>query len=377
MAAECFDVVVIGAGPAGARSAELLARAGRRVAICEASAITRPKLCGGLLNRRAQTIANNLGGLPADVCINTDSPALAFPALEYHDLDNRIRAHSRPGYQCIDRLAFDKWLVTRAKDAGAQVFPKTRVRSITVSNDNVQSETSTGTLAASWLIDASGAASFTRRRMGGPKQMKLHAVQGEVKLDPAPDAMWAVYSSSYTPLFGWIIPRGGGRFFLGTALKLANAKALRQEPQNAARVHWAILAPLMDYIEHRGISIKPCTPRPRSARLAWTLAQDSLWWGRGPVLAVGEAAGLLSPFSGEGISYALDSAKAAAFAIISSAGADALPGLMAPLRLRLAAASSKACVTRHAWLRPWALWLMPMLTHQRLSYMRWRDGFQA
>lgn len=371
MGAECFDVVVIGAGPAGARSAEVLANAGRRVAVCEAGNMTRPKLCGGLLNRRAQAIASGLGGLPADVCANSDCPTLAFPALEYHDLDSHIRARYCPGYRSIDRLAFDRWLVARTEQASAQVFYQTRARSITVSQDNIQLETSTGTLTANWLIDASGAASFTRSRLGGPKQMKLHAVQGEVELDPAPDAMWAIYRSSYTPLFGWIIPRGGGRFLLGTALKSDDAKAHRQDSQNAARGHWEMLAPLMDYIEHRGISIKPSTRRPRSARLAWSLAQDSLWWGHGPVLVVGEAAGLLSPFSGEGISYALDSAEAAAFAIISGAGADALPELLAPLRQKLASASLKARIAMHTWLRPWALWLMPMLTHQRLHYMRW------
>jgi flavin-dependent dehydrogenase len=186
--------------------------------------------------------------------------------------------------------------------------------------------------------------------------------------------MWAIYRSSYTPLFGWIIPRGGGRFLLGTALKPADAKAHRQESQNAARGHWAMLAPLMDYIAQRDMSIKPCTQRPRSARLAWTLDQENLWWGRGPVLAVGEAAGLLSPFSGEGISYALDSAEAAAFAVISGAGADALPALVAPLRKRMALASIKARIAMHAWLRPYALLIQPVLTHQRLHYMLWREG---
>jgi flavin-dependent dehydrogenase len=377
MGAECFDVLVIGGGPAGARSAELLANAGRRVAICEAGDMTRPKLCGGLLNRRAQAIASGLGGLPADVCINSDYPSLAFPALEYHDLDNRVRARYSPGYRSIDRLAFDRWLVARAKQAGTQVFYQTRAQSITVTKDLIHLETSAGPLTASWLIDASGAASFSRKRLGGPTQLKLHAVQGEVELDPASDAMWAIYRSSYTPLFSWIIPRGGGRFLLGTALKPADAKARRHDSQNSAREHWAMLAPLMDYLEHRGISIKPCTRRPRSARLAWALAQDSLWWGRGSALVAGEAAGLLSPFSGEGISYALDSAEAAAFAVISGAGADALPELLIPLRQKLASASLKARIAMHAWLRPWPLLLMPKLTGQRVEYMRWHDGLEV
>ena len=336
--------------------------------------MTRPKLCGGLLNRRTQAIAKSLGGLPADVCINSDSPALAFPALEFHDLDNHIRARYNPGYRSIDRLAFDQWLVARAKDAGVQVFYQTRTRSMMITEDSIHVETSTRPLAASWLIDASGAASFTRKRLAGPKQMKLHAVQGEVELSPAPNAMWAIYRSSYTPLFGWIIPRGSGRFLLGTALKLDNAKAHRQDPQSAARGHWEMLAPLMDYLEHRGISIKLCTRRPRSARLVWPLAQDSLWWGRGHVLVAGEAAGLLSPFSGEGISYALDSAEAAAFAVISGAGADALPELLMPLRQKLALASFKARIVQRAWLRPWALWFMPVVTGQRLKYLSWREG---
>lgn len=371
------EVVVIGAGPAGARCAHVLAEAGRDVAILEARPGPQQKPCGGLLNRRAQRFIQQLGGLPAAVRVGANQPALEFPALEYHDLDNRIRARYAPDYRNIDRRAFDDWLIEQARSAGVQLFSNTRVLRLAPADGRIDLDTSQGQLSARWVIDASGGLGLSRRKLTGPAIRQLHAIQGTVELEPAPDAMWSIYSSSYTPFFGWIIPKGQGRFLLGTGLTREGIRRLRDSPGNSPadrNFTWSLLGPLLDYLNRRGLNVRTLDDRPRGTPLCCPNGGQQLWWGRSQVLAVGEAAGLASPFSGEGISYALASAEAAAFALLSGNGAAMLDSLNARLERRLGRANWQSLVGATPWLRPWGLWLLPLHAGSRLAYFPWTAG---
>jgi len=360
-----WDVIVVGAGPAGARCAELLAAEGRRVLVVERRGErSRPKLCGGLLNRRSQELLARLGELPPDVRIYSHTPGLDFPQLEYQDADNRIVARYDPGYRNISRPAFDAWLAGRAAQAGAQFRLGERVSELVQAPQNVTLRVGDDLLIADWVVDASGAASFSRRPLGGPAVARLHGLQGEVMLDPLPDTLWAVFHTAYTPFYSWLIPKGGGRCLIGTALTPAG---LRRERG------WELLAPLLEHVGERGFGVREKLGRPRGAVLTRAAATEQLWWGRERVLAVGEAAGLVSPFSGEGISYALASAEAAAFAVLSGGGAALMPRLTSRLHSSLRQALAKAWAGERPWLRPWALWLLPLTTRRPLSYQPWRE----
>ncbi|GEM_PF-1363230 len=365
-----IDVAVLGGGPAGARCAELLAQAGRSVRLYEARDPARAKPCGGLLNRRAQDLLAELGGLPGSVRVGAEMPGLEFPLLEYHDLDNRIRARYRPHYRNIDRSAFDAWLIERAAAAGAEVGCGMRAAELDWRDDGVYVRFSADWLRAQWVIDATGAAALTRRRLQGPAVSRLHALQGAAVIDPPVEAMWAIYQTAYTPFFSWVIPKGEGVHLLGTALTRAGLRQARGRG-------WDLLRPLLEYLARRGCRVQLLDERPRGAQLTCPAGGAELWHGRGPLLAIGEAAGLVSPFSGEGISYALQSAEAAAFAVIGGMGAQALPELLSrPLR-RLSGAMLRARVAAWPWLRPWALWLLPLHTREPLEYLRWDTGLRA
>lgn len=216
-----IDVAVLGGGPAGARCAELLAQAGRSVRLYEPRDPVRAKPCGGLLNRRAQDLLGELGGLPDGVRVGATMPGLEFPMLEYHDLDNRIRARYRPHYRNIDRGAFNDWLLDRAAAAGVEFGCEMRAAELDWRDDGVHVRFGTDWLRAQWVIDATGAAALTRRRLDGPPVRRLHALQGAATIEPAVDAMWAVYHTPYTPFFSWVIPKGDGVHLLGSALTRA------------------------------------------------------------------------------------------------------------------------------------------------------------
>ena len=369
------EVVIIGAGPAGARCARLLAESGRDVLVLDAGPPGRAKLCGGLLNRRSQSMIGNWGMLPDEVRVGPLTPALEFPALEYHDRDNRIRARYNPGYRNIDRRAFDGWLVELARGAGAAVVFNTRVRRVEAGGETVTVTAGGRTIGARWVIDASGGQAFSRREFHGPYLRRLHSVQGLITLDPAPDAMWGIYQTSYTPFFGWIIPKGGGRFLLGTALTRDGIHRLKAQPwKSSLSPGWKLLRPLLDYLLERGHRWLTVDEKPGGAPLSWPAGDGELWWGDGRLLVIGEAAGLASPFSGEGISYALASAEAAAYAVLRGDGARLMPTLMSRFRHRLGRAALKAAVGMRPWLRPWGLMLLPFHYRTPLTYQRWEDA---
>lgn len=367
-----WDVIVIGAGPAGARCAELLATEDKRVLVIDRRGDRAwPKLCGGLLNRRSQELLAKLGELPPPVRCYAQTPGLDFPPLEYHDVDNRIRACYDPGYRNISRPAFDAWLAGRAAEAGAQFRLGGRVSELVQAPQNVTLKVGGDLLIADWVIDASGAASFSRRPLDGPGVSRLHALQGEVTLEPPPGALWAVFHTAYTPFYSWLIPKGEERCLIGTALTSTGLK--RQREHAAKEGGWELLAPVLDHIQSRGHRLTERGGRPRGAVLTRPASAEQLWWGRERVIAIGEAAGLVSPFSGEGVSYALASAEAAAFAVLSGGGAALMSRLTGQLLAALRLALYKAWAGERPWLRPWALWLLPFATGQPLKYRRWNE----
>src|SRR6266850_470995 len=147
------DVAVVGAGPAGASAARVLAEAGARVVLLEKRDVPRYKTCGGGLVGRA------LRGLPASVRDDVEAAVVArtcHPA----DLDLghdglRFRARrERPLISMVMRDRFDAALVAAAARAGAEVRPRCAVRAVTVETDRTRLETTDGSVVARFVVAA-------------------------------------------------------------------------------------------------------------------------------------------------------------------------------------------------------------------------------
>ena len=119
--------------------------------------------------------------------------------------------------------------------------------------------------------------------------------------------MWAIYKSAVTPYYGWVVPKGGGQFLIGAGFT-RGADSTRSQSVSP----WGKLEPFMDYIRSRGFSVEPVDGKPLGSPIACINSMSQLWWGRRGVFTVGEAAGMVSPSSGDGISYCLQGAAALA-----------------------------------------------------------------
>jgi menaquinone-9 beta-reductase len=370
------DVLVIGGGPAGSTCARLLAAAGRDVLVLDARQVGGRKLCGGLLNRRAQLLLEDQGlSLPPAACVEP-----AQPLLEYHDLDNRLRACYTPGYRNIDRGAFDAWLLELARQAGARVISAARVQSVeqpVAADEAYLAQSTAGSVQARWVVDASGASACGRRQLGLPMLRRLDCLQGALRLDPPLANCWAVYQTARTPFFGWLIPKAGGVCYAGAGLP--PGQLMRQRQQRRTRFQtpwpeqWDGLGWLLDYLSARGYRWEPADVKPHGAPLVWLARLGDVQCGRGRLLLAGEAAGLASPFSGEGVSFALASGAAAAQCVLAGQGAAELGAELAGERRRLWLALAQAYVGARPRLRPWGLALLPRLTGRELSRLGW-DG---
>src|SRR6266850_1824759 len=159
------DVVIVGAGPAGASAAYSLARRGARVTLIDQSH-PREKPCGGGVTGRAlELIAPALAGSNVATCrVHTarfvDAEAGRSASVPLED----VASTSSPGLVVASRAAFDGALVAAAVDAGAQLR-RSRVIDVRVERDGVRIDTRDGVLRAARVIGADGASGLVRRRV--------------------------------------------------------------------------------------------------------------------------------------------------------------------------------------------------------------------
>jgi len=292
------DVVIAGAGPAGAWALKHLPEGTRALLVDAANPLESPrhgKLCGGMLTTQAQAL---LPELPLEI------RAEPFKTkLEYHDLDTGARVRYPVDYANCHRSLLDEWLLRQAqatRGSDVEYIPRTRVtglqsdgKAVRVRLDNERE------VAASRFFDCTGWRQVSRRALGVPTAPYYHALQAGCALSSPYPYYIAVFAGEWTPFFGWFIPKSDSAGEIGAAFEND-----RRDPPGE------MLAPLVEHLRGRGLEFEP--GRIRGCRLARPIKASDIWLGQGRVLACGEAAGIVSPSSGDGISYALASGKAAA-----------------------------------------------------------------
>jgi flavin-dependent dehydrogenase len=324
-----YDVIVAGCGPAGAWAIKHLP-AGMRVLAVDAEdpldLARKPKVCGGLLTAQAQAL---LPEIPEEI------RAAPFHAgLEHHDLDNRKRGRFPVLYANCWRGKLDSWLLQMAFDEHKNVEyrPATRIFALKVEADSVRVQFEQGGEAmAGWLLDCSGWRQIARSYQHLPTAPFLHAFQAICGVSKPYSHFVAVFRAAWTPFFAWHIPKSSEECEIGAAFP--------SESRGSAK---EMLAPVLEHFAGVGMRAEPKTYR--GCRLTHPSAPRDFWLGHGRVLACGEAAGLVSPSSGDGISFALASGKAAAEALKDSSAdvqaryKHALSPELAELKLNIAKA---------------------------------------
>lgn len=324
-----FDVIVLGAGPAGAAAAAEARAQGLSVALVDRAAFPRDKLCGGGVTGRAQRVIGRVFG--------------TFPKVPYLDchgvrfmagLRELGRMDGLPAIRMVMRRSFDAGLRDLALARGAVPFTGRATL------DGTSLILAGGRISGRVLIGADGVSSVVGRALHGRAFDPAHiglALEVELPGPPPPDAVAEIDLAGPLGGYGWSFPKLDS-LTLGIGGVERTNPAMRQDFDR-----WLLLRGGAG-LKVKGHHLPGGERRPAP--------------GRGAVLLAGDAAGLVDPLTGEGIAWAIHSgalaARAAAAALASgrpeTAAAQYLPQIR-PLQDEIARARRIVRLVQHPWLR--------------------------
>ncbi len=296
---ERADVVVVGGGPGGLACARDLAVAGARVLLVERKSGFGHKVCAGGI-----TCSGLLPLIPPDLVERS------FPV--QHVCSPRQQAQvqgPKPIIATVDRRRLGQWMAQQAQAAGALLY--TGVQALQLTERGLVLRDAAGRvreLRCGHVVGADGARSLVRRSLGLPSHLAL----GLSAMLPLhwPQMEWHLAPRLFASGYAWVFPHSAATSVGAFAdAGLLSGKAL----QNALE-RWA---------RHRGIALDSRTLRAGWVNCAYQGLRFGSRW------LVGDAAGLSSALTGEGIYPAVCSGRAVAAMLLSGhSSAPELEGLI-------------------------------------------------
>lgn len=279
-----FHTIIIGAGPGGLSCARLLAQHGKKVLVLEKNPRIGPKICAGGI-----TLAGVSRAIPPQLidkefrCQHISSGRQQAIIFARHPIVSTLKRHK-----------LGQWQAQQARAAGATIKTNCPVRAI----NGTEVDTSNTTYTADFLVGADGANSLVRRHLGVPAKHLGRGIHYHLKGD-FPQMLWHLDPRRFNTGYSWIFPQNG-RASIGAycAKDDLSARQLKEGLHN-----W-----LDDlHIDWRGHQLE-----------AAHINFDYQGWQFGSTFLVGDAAGLASGLTGEGILPAIISGQEVARHILDN-----------------------------------------------------------
>jgi geranylgeranyl reductase family protein len=293
---ERWDVAVVGAGPAGLAAAREAASVGARTIVLERAVHPRYKTCGGGL------IGFSLAAVESHIAVpsRADITAVSFT----HNGRHAFTKHGhgpKPLLRLVKRDEFDDALRAAAVVAGAVVRQRAPVRGITQHHDHAEVRLADGsTITASVVVGADGSSGVTSRHVGVTCDQVDLGLEVELPVPPPIARRWRDrLLLDWGPMpgsYAWVFPKGDT-----LTVGVIASRGLGEQTR----------AYLRGFVNRLGFTgIEPVHDSGHLTRCRTEASPLRL----GRVIVAGDAAGLLEPFTREGISFALRSGALAGIA---------------------------------------------------------------
>lgn len=287
-----YDAVIVGAGPAGLSCAAMLAKNNQKVLVLERKARPGPKVCAG-----GVTWSGLIKRVP-DSLLERRFPQQYI----YTSLQQTCISSPEPIIATINREQLGLHMARTAESFGAEIRPSSQVRHISLES-LLYSDRLTGQqekVEFKSLIGADGSTSLVRRYLRIP--VKHYGIGINYQIPGLMERMeWHLDSTLFHSGYSWIFPHSD-TVSIGA---YADANVMKARELKLALCRWA---------KRRGISL------PQHPARAEIINFDYRGWRFGNIFLAGDAAGVASGLTGEGIFPAIVSGEAVARAILNQDG---------------------------------------------------------
>jgi geranylgeranyl reductase family protein len=285
------NVIIVGAGPAGATLAYDLSRQGIDVLILEKERLPRYKACaGGITVKTAKLLGFDFNSVTRDTVCGAK--------VVYGSRHSFTKSYPKPLIHMVMRDEFDQILVQRAREAGATLVDNKKVHQVQITEQGVKVETLNGVYGAQIAVGADGARSVVAASAGLMQRVDAGiGLEAEISVPGQRLVQWeSLMGLDLGHLrggYGWVFPKKD-HLSVGVGSPLRQARRLKSGYQAVLKSH--------GLTDHKATSI----------RSHWLpVRRKGMAIQSGRCLLLGDAAGLVDPVTGEGIHNAVRSAHAA------------------------------------------------------------------
>lgn len=346
-----FDIIIVGAGPAGCAAARTLARGGWRVGLFDRAQFPREKTCGDALIPDAHTALEKLGLRERVEQIAYPTAALRLISFNGSEVTVRGKTASTP------RIRLDALLLEAAQEAGVLFHPLHDFVSVRdVAGERYEAAFNAGqesvTVSAAWVLLATGANVVPVAHVGlldraEPSSFAVRQYVRNPRLGKDFNELVFILDHTVHGGYGWVFPGPENVFNIGIGYFGSTRKHGRLRDDFDAFVK---SQPLVKDLMSDGEVVSPLKGAPLRTGLTGARFAD------GGILATGECVGATFPLTGEGIGKALETGVLAAEQLLAHAPqgrkavAEAYTASMAALRPKFDAYRKAELLLRWPWL---------------------------